>query len=160
MRQPVDAMEVHFSDHELRDLKKEQRLRREEKEARESKINALLGLAEETIREERSGIDAHGRRYKAPPRTYSRAESTYCAAAPAPAPAPAPRLASPAAFLPDVPSWPTGDAAAPAAPPPGVAAAAPPPPPAGGPKKLPSKPRGRKPDAPAAPAGVILPLID
>ena len=56
-------MEVHFSDHELRDLKKEQRLRREEKEARESKINALLGLAEETIREERSGIDQHGRRY-------------------------------------------------------------------------------------------------
>ena len=24
MRQPVDAMEVHFSDHELRDLKKRQ----------------------------------------------------------------------------------------------------------------------------------------
>ena len=60
MRQPVDAMEVHFSDHELRDLKKEQRLRREEKEARESKINALLEMAEETIREERSGIDEHG----------------------------------------------------------------------------------------------------
>ena len=79
-------------------------------------------------------------------------------AAPAPAPAPAPRLASPAAFLPDVPSWPTGDAAAPAAPPPGVAAAAPPPPPAGGPKKPASKPRGRVPAAPAAPAGVILPL--
>ena len=79
-------------------------------------------------------------------------------AAPAPAPAPAPRLASPAAFLPDVPSWPTGDAAAPAAPPPGVAAAPPPPPPAGGPKKPASKPRGRVPAAPAAPAGVILPL--
>ena len=69
MRQPVDAMEVHFSDHELRDLKKEQRLRREEKEARESKIAALLEMAEETIREERSGIDEHGRRYKAPPRS-------------------------------------------------------------------------------------------
>ena len=46
-------MEVHFSDHELRDLKKEQRLRREEKAARESKIAALLEMAEETIREER-----------------------------------------------------------------------------------------------------------
>ena len=71
-------MEVHFSDHELRDLKKEQRLRREEKEARDSKIAALLEMAEETIREERSGIDEHGRRYKAPPRSYTRAESTYC----------------------------------------------------------------------------------
>ena len=104
---------------------------------------------------------AAARRTPAPPPAAAPAadyEFDEAAAVAAPAPAPAPRLASPAAFLPDVPSWPTGDAAAPAAPPPGVAAAAPPPPPAGGPKKLPSKPRGRKPDAPAAPAGVILPL--
>ena len=85
MRQPVDAMEVHFSDHELRDLKKEQRLRREEKEARESKIAALLEMAEETIREELAGID-DTTAVQGAAASYTRAESTYCAAAPAPAP--------------------------------------------------------------------------
>lgn len=72
-RQPdaVDAtaaMNCKF--YEERDLKKEQRLLRELREGRARKMAALLDLAENTVREERSGIDEHGRRFEAPTRPY------------------------------------------------------------------------------------------
>lgn len=56
--------------YEERDLKKEQRLLRELREGRARKMAALLDLAENTVREERSGIDEHGRRFEAPTRPY------------------------------------------------------------------------------------------